>query len=118
MDDREISSDEAGQLLDRLMKKSIPVLAVLLSESGAVSHVYGFVDSITAKSGLIVSSTQQMPSMSSYIAAPIGNPAGAGCRFSLENAPNERLELTYGDSALNVRLPSGARLTIFFTSKT
>ena len=112
-----MTREAAGLLLDQLMKRAIPILAVLVSESGAVSHVYGFVDSITAKSGLIVSSSQGMPSMSSYIAAPLGTPAGAGCRFSMEKAPDDALKLKYGDSALNIHLPSGARFTIFFTTE-
>jgi hypothetical protein len=113
---KDISAEAAGLLLDHLMKDAIPVLAVFTSESGAVSKLYGFVDSISAQAGILISSTQGTPSISSTIAAPIGNPAGTGCRFSLEDAPDAELKLKYGDTCLVVHR-SGEVLMIFFTAK-
>jgi hypothetical protein len=98
------------------MKESIPVLAVYASNTGAVAKLYGFVESITAAAGIIVSSSQGMPEVSSSIASPIGTPAATGCRFSLESAPNTDLELKYGDTALIVRRQQ-ERFMLFFTAK-
>jgi len=115
MSKNEISLDEAGRLLYKLMTESIPVLAFFVSESGADTHLYGFVDSITDELGLVISSTQGAPSISSTLGVPMGNPVGTGCRFSLGSATNEDLALKFGNTALSVRLPSGAHLTLFFT---
>jgi hypothetical protein len=117
MNEKEISSQEAGLLLQHLMKGAIPVLAFFTSGDGVIARLYGFVDSITAEAGLLISATQGMPAMSSMLAVPIGTPAGTGCGFFLAKAPDERLEMKYGDTALIVRPSSGGHLSIFFTAK-
>ena len=116
MSKNEISLAEAGRRLNKLMAESIPILAFFVSESGADAHLYGFVDSITAEGGLVISSTQGMPSVSSTISVPIGDPVGTGCKFVLGNATDADFALQFGDTALGVLLPSGDVLTIFFTS--
>ncbi len=113
----EISLQHAGELLNELMKGSIPVLGFFVSESRATASIYGFVDSISAEAGIVIARSQGMPSMSSMLSVPIGNPAGLTCKFYVENAPDEHLEMKYGDTVLIVRLNSGGTLSIFFTAK-
>jgi hypothetical protein len=119
MDEKEISLQSAALLLDQLMKRTIPVVGVFVSESGAVAKLYGFVSSIRADPGLVISSSADTPSMSSTISVPIGNPAGAGCTFSLGSAPDEPMELKYGDTVFVVRRHGmkTEKLMLFFTAK-
>lgn len=119
MAEKEISLQSAAQLLNQLMKGTIPVLAVFVSESGATAKLYGFVNSITADPGLVISSSSDTPSISSTISAPIGNPAGSGCTFFLGSAPDEHLELKYGDTVFVMRRQgmTTERLMLFFTAK-
>jgi len=100
-------------VLTALLNDSTPVLAVLISASHDLTKVYGFVDSITEEAGLVVCTSQGTPSMSSAVVSV----SIEDCKFSMGTAPDEAAELKYGDTSLHVHLPSGARLTLFFTAK-
>jgi hypothetical protein len=111
----EISVVEFVRMVNKLMTESIPVKAVFISESGAIASVYGFVDSISVDLGLVISATQGMPSLSSSISVPMGNPVGAECAFSMGTEEREDVALEMGDTALATVLPYNNRLILFFT---
>ena len=119
MGEQEISKEAGGQLLDRLMKESTLVLAVFVSETGAITSLYGFINSITAEGGILVSSSVETTPTSSTISASIGNPVGAGCKFAIEKAPDDKLELRYGTTTLVVRRLGmiKERVVIIFNAK-
>ena len=113
MSEKEISSAEALVLLDQLIEGAIPVLAFSASESGAITHIYGFVHTATVEGGLVISLTQEEPSFASYISFPIGK----SCEFFTDNIPSDDDDaLKYGDSCLTVRR-SEESLSLFFTAK-
>jgi hypothetical protein len=110
-------------MVDKLMTESTPVKAVFISESGSIASLYGFVDSIGVDLGLVISSTQGAPSVSSTISVPLGDPVGAECAFSMGTTDDpdvpweerERVALEMGNTALAVVLPYDGRIVLFFT---
>lgn len=79
MSKNEISPDEAGLLIHKLMQKSIPVVAYYI-RNGVQAKVRGFVDSVTDEVGLVVVAKQDSVPVG-YLAVPIGVPVGHECRF-------------------------------------
>jgi hypothetical protein len=121
MDPNEVSLLEASDLLTKLLTESIPVLAFYKSADGSETILRGFVDSITAEAGLLVSGVKGEPGASSTLSVPLpGDRLGADCRFGyedkrvIEESRREGLAAKYGDTALVIFLPSGSRLSLMF----
>jgi hypothetical protein len=117
MQEKEISQQQAGLLIDNLMRKSVPVLAVFNTGIGPVMKLYGHISSVTGDVGVVVSMSPESPAYSSTMTVPLGNPAGNGCKFFVGSAPDEDLRLKYGSTVLRIDPPSGGRLMLFFTEK-
>jgi hypothetical protein len=121
MSKNEISLEDVGLLINKLMTESIPVIAFFVSREGVQVKFRGFVDSVTAEMGLHLATAKGSPEGSSYLSVPVGNPVGSGCRFVFgdkRELPEEKREEwvgKLGDSALTILLPFGARLSLFFT---
>ena len=121
MSKNEISSTDAGLLLEKLVRESVPVVAFFISPDGVRSKFRGFVDSVTSGTGITVASKQGSPAETGYLSVLIGNPAGTGCTFvfgDIRELPEEKREESankLGEAALSISLPTGARLTLFFT---
>jgi hypothetical protein len=117
MSKNEISSTEFFLCMNGLMAKSIPLLALCVSGENCAAKLYGFLDSATIELGLVFSSAQGTPSISSTLQVPIVD----GCRFfrevtaDLEPKFRERAKEKYGDTCLSMVMPSRARLMVFFT---
>ena len=118
MDENEISLSEAGLLINKLMRKSIPVVAYYIRH-GVQTKVRGFVDRVTAEGELVVVAKQHSGPLG-YLAVPIGAPLGNGCRFRFgdkREIPEEtRNELAgkLGEAVLIIYLPERGQLRLFF----
>jgi hypothetical protein len=118
-----ISQEEAGLLIDKLMRESIPVVAFFVSKENVQVKFRGFVDSVTSAVGLVLCTVQGAPagSANSYLAIPMGDPVGTGCKFvygDKRELPEEKREEwagRLGEAALSITVPYGARLNLFFT---
>lgn len=114
----QISQPETVDLLSKLLTERIPVRAFLVSQTGTRSTLSGFVDSVTRDDGLIVSRTGPPIDVSQgYIAF---FPFDCDCEFWYGEVRELPAELrpttaTRGESALLFRIPSGDRLSLFFT---
>lgn len=100
------------------MANSTPLIAVIVTNEGLTSKLYGCVDSATRAIGLVFSATQGTPSISSNLRVPIVEVSNF-FREAVADLPveqREEIELSYGNTALSMVLPSGTRLTVFFTS--
>jgi hypothetical protein len=122
MNTNTISRDEAALLLSKLLNESTPVVAWFTSKNGPTVVLRGFVESITFENGLLISSVRGRPGTSSTLVVPLpGDPLGSECSFmfgdkrEIEDSRREELANKYGDAALIVLLPSGARLNLLFT---
>jgi len=115
MTENVISWDEAGLLINKLMKESIPVLAFLASADGAHSKLLGFVDSATLDTGLVISTKQGSPSTSSFLRVPVsGGEFLFGDKRELDESVREELSAKYGEAVLMLRLPSGSVFSLIF----
>jgi hypothetical protein len=110
-----ISWDEAGLLINKLMKESSPVLAFLVTPDGAHSKLYGFVDSATFDVGLVISAKQGSPSTSSTLKVPIaGGEFLYGDKREMAEDIREELAAKYGEAVLMLLLPSGSVFSLIF----
>ncbi len=115
----EISLDEVGLLVDKLMRESVPVVAFFASKDGVQVKLRGFVDSVTAEVGLVVAAKQG--SAPGYLSVPVGNPVGSGCKFSygdkreLPEQKRDEWAEKLGEAVLTVLRSDSSRLYLFFT---
>ena len=103
------------------MTESIPVVAFHKAADGSETILRGFVDSITAEAGLLISGAKGEPGASSTLSVPLpGDHLGVDCRFGygdkreIEESRREELAAKYGDTVLAIFLPSGSRLSLIF----
>ncbi len=116
----EISVNEAGLLVDKLMQESIPVIAYFVRD-GIQVKMRGFVDTATSDVGLVIVAKQgSLPT--GYLTVPTGTPVGSGCTFAygdkreLPEQTRDELAERLGDAVLIINPPSGGQLRLFFTS--
>jgi hypothetical protein len=117
MNENVISSAEAHDLFGKLISEHIRVTAAYLSATGAQALLSGFVDSVSARSGIVVSATQPI-SESERISVPL---AGRNAEISYcdrrELPPGaESLATKVGDTVLLIRfLDDGETFFLTFT---
>ena len=114
----EISPSEAGLLLDKLLKESVPVIAYFIRD-GVQVKMPGFVDRVKSGVGLVVVAKQDSIPVG-YLTVPIGIPVGNGCTFAYgdtrELPEQTRDELAkLGEAVLIIYTPDGGQLRLFFT---
>jgi hypothetical protein len=110
-----ISPEDAGNLLSKLMSESIPVVAYFVAADGSDCQMHGFVAGIS-KEGLLIRESKE--DTSSFLTVSLATPPSTCLyRETRENLEEdrERLKLEYGESALSLLFPSGARVMLFFT---
>jgi hypothetical protein len=117
---RQISLEEAGLLLDKLIQEAVPVVAFFTSKDGVQVKLRGLVDSVTAEVVLVVAAKQEAVS-AGYLSVPIGSPVGTDCKFSygdkreLPEQMRDKWAEELGEAVLTVVGPDSSRLHLFFT---
>jgi hypothetical protein len=114
----EISPNEAGLLLDKILGESIPVVAFFIRDSVQVK-IRGFVESVTSGAGLVVVAKQDSVPVG-YLRVPIGLPVGRGCSFAYgdkRELPEETREESakLGEAVLIIYTPDRGELRLLFT---
>lgn len=115
----EISLNEAGLLINKLMQESIPVIAYFVRD-GVQVKLRGFVNSVTSDVGLVVVERQGSIPVG-YLTVPIGTPVGNGCVFAygdkreLPEQTSDELAEKLGEAVLIICPSNGGQLRLFFT---
>ena len=109
-----ISPEDAGNLLNKLMRESIPVVSYFVALDGSFCTLRGFVLGFTEEE-LLIGSEKKEPD--SFLNVRVAKPFTCVYRETRESPKEdrERLKETLGESALSLVFADGFRLSIFFT---
>jgi hypothetical protein len=118
MSRKEISLGEFERRINDLITKSTPVMCFFVSKDGTNVTLFGSVESAVIGEELAVATSPDIPAAGSRIRIPLDRSCLFGWRDHGDLPPSNREELVlrFGDSCLEINLPSGAVLYLFFTA--